>query len=85
MAARACQTDVCKLLVEWKAEVNAMNLDDHTPLFVAAKSNSKEVCEYLLSEDAHVGQASEEDLPPIFTSLLLQRIALGCQATESSL
>jgi len=85
MAARACHTDVCKLLVEWKAEVNAMNLDDHTPLFVAAKSNSKEVCEYLLSEDAHVGQASEEDLPPFFTSLLLQRVVLGCQAIESSL
>jgi len=84
-AARSCNADVCKLLVEWKAEVNATNLDDHTPLFVAAKSNAKEVCSYLLNTDAHVGQVGEHELPPWFTSLLLQRVVLGCPAAEGSL
>jgi ankyrin repeat protein len=60
-AASHRSTDVVKLLLDAKADVNAKAEDDHTPLYLAASGGSKEVVALLLDRGADVSAVTKYD------------------------
>lgn len=47
-AATRGNIELCKLLIEYKANVGAENLEGALPYFYAAQYNHQDVCEYLI-------------------------------------
>jgi len=72
---RSGNTEVCKLLLHHKADVNAVNETGSTPLVEAAKSGNKLPCAVLLDHGGHAGGMAEEEIPPMLANLLATRIA----------
>jgi len=73
MASRAGAREICFQLLEAKADIDAKNADGRTPLIVAAQAKHDSVCELLLDHEA-VADMPDEDLPPLLSSLFLQRL-----------
>lgn len=73
MASRAGAREICLELLEAKADIDAKNADGRTPLIVAAQAKQDSVCELLLDYEAKADMA-DEDLPPLLSSLFLQRL-----------
>lgn len=73
MASRAGAREICLELLEAKADIDAKNADGRTPLIVAAQAKQDSVCELLLDYEAKADMP-DEDLPPLLSSLFLQRL-----------
>lgn len=61
MAARCGSIEACELLIAAKADVNALNANDETPLKV---TGSVSLCHLLLQHGAHLGVPVPEDAVP---------------------
>lgn len=73
-AARAGNVGICRMLLDRGAHVDAVDAQDQTPLHAAAMLGLEAVCELLLDRGGGLSSATDADVPPILSSLLVQRM-----------
>jgi hypothetical protein len=73
-AAREGHASVCKVLINAKAQVNAINKDGLTPLVIAGRAKQAEVCRVLADHGGGVAGLTDEELPPFVVSQIVQQV-----------
>ena len=75
-AALAGHASTVKLLLESKANINAVDLLKHTPLFRACEMGHMEVVQVLIDSGAHVDVQDQDGRSPLhwFAQLLTHRM-----------
>ena len=57
---------VCKLLMDYDADVNKQDSKKQTPLWIAAKEGHEDICNELIQKDAFVNAKDEIGRTPFF-------------------
>eukprot|EP00438_Fugacium_kawagutii_P017819 Skav201708 [mRNA] locus=scaffold311:58856:65685:+ [translate_table: standard] len=83
MAARRGSIEACELLIEAKADVNALNANDETPLRV---TGSVSLCHLLLQHGGHLGVPVPEDaVPHSCTTALMESLHYHLRSNDKTL
>jgi len=82
-AGRGGSVEVVGLLLQHGAESSPANESGATPLVAAAKAGKEAACKVLLDHGAHVQGLADAALPPLLSSLLVERVfaeaGAGCR------
>jgi hypothetical protein len=60
--------EVCEVLIEYGADVDAKTKDTWTPLYYAARNGHREVCEILIRHGANVNAKSQYGWTPLYSA-----------------
>jgi len=82
-AAKTGNEEVCRILLDSRADLDPVDSHGLTPLVVAAGAGWEGICDLLLDQGAGAGGLSDEELPPLLTNMLVRRIICGMEPPEA--